>query len=100
MMTLLLCGLLLFSPGDTMPVTTPPPTEAEDVLEAVDLTPWDDLFAHMEDGEAWQRPSALIRSIAAGEEDPALRAGAQDAPVALGCSRLYNYLHTNGLQRR
>ena len=70
MMTLLLCGLLLFPHGDTVSVTTPPPTEAEDVLEAVDLTPWDDLFSRMEDGEPWQRPSALVRSIAAGEEEP------------------------------
>ena len=71
MMALLLCGLLLLSPADTVPVATPPPTEAEDVIEAVDLAPWDDLFSRMEDGEAWQRPSALVRSIAAGEEDPA-----------------------------
>ena len=71
MMALLLCGLLLLSPADTVPVATPPPTAAEDVIEAVDLAPWDDLFSRMEDGEAWQRPSALVRSIAAGEEDPA-----------------------------
>ena len=67
MMALLLCGLLLLSPADTVPVATPPPTEAEDVIEAVDLAPWDDLFSRMEDGEAWQRPSALVRSIAAGQ---------------------------------
>ena len=71
MTTLLLCGLLLLSPTDLVPTATVPPSETEDILEAVDLTPWDDLFARMEDGEAWQRPSALIRSIAAGEEDPA-----------------------------
>lgn len=71
MMTLLLCGLLLFSPGDAVPAATAPPAEAEDILEAVDLTAWDNLFSRMEDGEPWQRPSALIRSIAAGESQPA-----------------------------
>ena len=62
MMALLLCGLLLLSPADTVPVATPPPTEAEDVIEAVDLAPWDDLFSRMEDGEAWQRPSLFAAS--------------------------------------
>ena len=70
MMTLLLCGLLLFSPGDSLPAATAPPTETEDILEAVDLSGWDDLFARMADGEVWQRPSVRIQDIAAGESDP------------------------------
>ncbi len=71
MMALLLCGLLLLSPADAVPAATPPPTEAEDILDAVDLTAWDDLFAAMEATESWQRPSVLVREIAAGETDPA-----------------------------
>ena len=71
MMVLLLSGLLLFSPAEPNPAVTLPPAEAEDVLEAVDLSAWDDLFSRMEQTESWQRPSALVREIVAGEEDPA-----------------------------
>lgn len=70
MRALLLCGLLLLSPVDPVPAATPPPTEAEDILEAVDLSAWDDLFARMADGESWQKPSVLIHVMAAGAEDP------------------------------
>lgn len=71
MTALLLCGLLLLSPADAGPAATAPPAEAEDVLEAVDLAAWDDLFAGLEQTEGWQRPSILVREIAAGESDPA-----------------------------
>ena len=69
-MALLLSGLLLLSPLDPGSAqVTPPPAEVEDVLEAVDLAAWDDLFSRMEQTESWQRPSALIHKIASGEED-------------------------------
>lgn len=82
MMALLLSGLLLFAPADAVPVATSPPAEAEDVLEAVDLAAWDDLFSRMERTESWQRPSRLVREILAGEADP---------------GRLLSWLKENGL---
>ena len=71
MRALLLCGLLLLAPMDPTPAPTPPPTEAEEYLDAVDLSPWDDLFSSMEGTEGWQRPSVLVREMAEGESDPA-----------------------------
>lgn len=71
MRALLLCGLLLLSPADAGPAATLPPSETEDLLEAIDVTAWEDFFLRLEDTESWQRPSALVRQIAAGEEDPA-----------------------------
>ena len=71
MRALLLCGLLLFAPADAGPAATLPPTETEDLLEAIDLTAWDDFFLRLAGTESWQRPSALVREMAAGEEDPA-----------------------------
>ena len=71
MKALLLCGLLLLAPVDPTPAPTPPPTDAEEYLDAVDLSPWDDLFSSMEGTEGWQRPSTLIREMAEGESDPA-----------------------------
>ncbi len=70
MTILLVCGLLLFSPADG-PAATLPPTETSDFLDAVDLSAWDDFFSRLEGTEPWQRPSALVRAIADGEEDPA-----------------------------
>lgn len=70
MMALLLSGLLLLSPVSAAPVPTAPPTEAEDLLDAVDLAPWDSFFAAVEGTEGWQRPSSLIREIAEGGADP------------------------------
>lgn len=69
MTVLLLCGLLLLSPMDGV-VPTPPPTETEDVLNAMDLSPWDDFFSTLEEGEAWQQPSSIVHEIAAGQGDP------------------------------
>ena len=63
MTALLLSGLLLLSPLEA----TPPPTETEDLISAVDLSPWDDFFAGLEGTEAWQQPSLLIRELAEGE---------------------------------
>lgn len=71
MKALLLCGLLLLSPVGAIPASTPPPTETEDILNAVDLSPWDDYYAGLEDTEAWQRPSVLAREMAEGQDDPA-----------------------------
>ena len=70
MMALLLCGLLLLSPVDGGPTASEPPSETEDILNAVDLSAWDDLFSRMEGTEPWQRPSALTRELAEGEDDP------------------------------
>ena len=67
MMAMLLCGLLILSPAQT----TPPPTEAGEFVDAVDLDAWDDFFSRLEGTEAWQRPSALVRELAEGEDDPA-----------------------------
>ena len=53
MRALLLCGLLLLAPMDPTPAPTPPPTEAEEYLDAVDLSPWDDVFSSME-GTEWR----------------------------------------------
>lgn len=66
-MTILLCGLLLLSPVEA----TPPPAETGELIDAVDLSAWDDFFLKLEGTEGWQRPSALIREIADGENDPA-----------------------------
>ncbi len=82
MTMLLLCGLLLLSPVDHSPVATPPPTEIEDLLNAVDLSAWDDYFSQMEGTEAWQRPSSLAREIADGATDP---------------DRLLSWLKTRGM---
>ncbi len=71
MTVILLCGLLLLAPADTGLTMTPPPAETEDILDAVDLSAWDDLFSRMEGTEGWQRPSILVRRIAEGETDPA-----------------------------
>lgn len=71
MTALLLCGLLLLSPVDVGPSATAPPAEAEDLLNAVDLSAWDDFFTRLEGTEGWQRPSSLVHEIAAGETDPA-----------------------------
>lgn len=68
MTLLLLCGLLLFSPE---PAATLPPTETEDIFNAVDLSAWDEFFMDMEGAEGWQRPSVLARQIAEGGSDPA-----------------------------
>lgn len=67
MRALLLSGLLLLSPLEA----TPPPTETEDLLSAVDLTPWDDFFAGLEGTEIWQRPTVLVRTLAEGEGEAA-----------------------------
>ena len=69
MRALLLCGLLLLSPLDG-PAATLPPTDTGDVLDGVDLAAWDEFFSRLEGTEPWQRPSALVRSLAEGEEDP------------------------------
>ena len=69
MRALLLCGLLLLSPADMGPAATPP-ADAEEYLDAMDLTAWDDYFSRLEGVEPWQRPSVLAREIAAGEADP------------------------------
>ena len=71
MRALLLCGLLLLSPLDG-PAATLPPTDTGDVLDGVDLAAWDEFFSRLEGTEPWQRPSALVRSLAEGEEDPSL----------------------------
>ena len=67
MTMLLLCGLLLLAPVEA----TPPPTETGDILNAVDLSAWDDLFLGLDGTESWQRPSVLAREIVDGENDPA-----------------------------
>ena len=82
MMAVLLCGLLLFSPVETGPAATLPPAETEDVLDAMDLSAWEDFFFNMEDAESWQSPRTLVREIASGETDPA---------------RLIGWLKTSGL---
>ncbi len=69
MRMLVLWGVLLLAPFDAGPAVTPPPTETEDVLNAVDLSPWDDFFAGLEGTEGWQRPSSLVREIAEGGDD-------------------------------
>ena len=66
MTMLLLCGLLLLSPAEA----TPPPAEAEELIDAVDLSAWDDFFLKLEGTEGWQQPSVLIREMANGESDP------------------------------
>ena len=71
MRALLLCGLLLLAPAEVGPAATPPPTETEEFLDAVDLTVWDNFFSTLEGTEGWQRPSALVREIADGGSDPA-----------------------------
>ncbi len=71
MNVLLLCGLLLLSPLEATPSATLPPTETEEYLDAVDLSPWDDFFARLEGTEGWQRPSLLVRELAAGEGEAA-----------------------------
>ncbi len=82
MMAVLLCGLLLLSPVNGGPEPTPLPTEAEDILEAVDLSAWENFFFDMHGAENWQSPSVLVRKIAAGETDP---------------TRLLNWLKAKGL---
>ena len=69
MRALLLCGLLLLSPLDG-PAATLPPTDTGDVLDGVDLAAWDEFFSRLEGTEPWQRPSAMVHSLAEGEEDP------------------------------
>ena len=63
MRALLLCGLLLLSPLNG-PAATLPPTDTGDVLDGVDLAAWDEFFSRLEGTEPWQRPSALVRSLA------------------------------------
>ncbi len=70
MMAMLLWGLLLLAPVDTGAEATPPPTESTDILNAVDLSAWDDFFSRMEGTELWQRPTVLARKIAEGEYEP------------------------------
>lgn len=82
MTMLLLCGLLLLSPVDAAPAATPPPVDTEDILDSMDLSAWDGFFSGAEGTEEWQRPSALMRDIAAGDEDP---------------QRLLSWLKTRGL---
>ena len=67
MTALLLCGVLLLAPVEA----TPPPTETGDIMNAVDLSAWDDLFLGLDGTESWQRPSVLAREIADGGNDPA-----------------------------
>ena len=71
MKVLLLCGLLLLAPAEVGPAPTVPPTQTEELLDAVDLSAWDVFFSRLEGTEEWQRPSARMRQIAAGEADPA-----------------------------
>ena len=51
MTAILLCGLLLLSPGQGSMMATAPPSETQDFLNAVDLSAWDDFFARMENTE-------------------------------------------------
>lgn len=69
-MALLLSALLLLSPVDGGSPKSEPPAETEDILNAVDLSAWDELFSRMEGTESWQRPSTLVRELAEGENDP------------------------------
>ena len=82
MTTLLLCGMLILSSVNAAPVTTPPPTETEELLDAVDLSAWDRFFLGVEGTEGWQRPSVLVREITEGAGDP---------------SRLLSWLKMRGL---
>ena len=67
MRALLLCCLLLSPVVPGAEPTEPPQTEIEDLLNAIDLTGWDQFFSGLEDTEPWQRPSLLIKRLAEGK---------------------------------
>ncbi len=71
MTALLLCGLLLLAPAGGDPAVTPPPREADEILDAVDLSAWDDFYLTMEEAEPWQQPSLLADRLAEGRTEPA-----------------------------